>query len=273
MFFRLIREIEINPTELCNLTCNFCPRSTFYPNRNIHMTTETAEIIKQQLIDCGYDKVVSITGRGEPTLHPDFENFVKIFTGHKWKLKIHTNGKRFEKYKDFILSAFNEIHYNCYEHTQSQINEIYEKFKPYSNVTVVGKPKNEIWYESNHKYTNRAGSFPTNNLPEDKRCDIVFHKVFIDVDGTYRLCCEDWKTKVELGNVFSTSIKDYVDTSEELKRYRYDLANSIRNKQPCASCSYKVKSRQKNDKANFDKTYEMMKQIVNKMHEKEQFST
>lgn len=266
MFFKLIRQVEINPTDLCNLTCNFCPRSTFYPNRNVHMTIDTAEIIKQQLIDADFDKTISITGRGEPTLHPDFEKFVSMFLDQKWKLKIHTNGKRFQRYKDFILKNFSEIHYNCYDHTQYEIDQIKNKFAKYSNVTVVGKPKEEIWYESKHKYTNRAGSFPTNNLPEDKRCDVIFHKMFIDVDGTYRLCCEDWKTRVSLGNVHNISIRDFIDTNEELKKYRYDLANGARNKQPCANCSYCVKSRSMDKAENFDKTYELIRQIVNKTY-------
>ena len=36
--------VEINPTELCNRRCSFCPRSdpSVYPNRSLHMSIQTA---------------------------------------------------------------------------------------------------------------------------------------------------------------------------------------------------------------------------------------
>lgn len=91
----IISTIEINPTELCNLKCSFCPRSTFYPNQNLNMSFEIAEKIKQHIDDLNYTGKVSITGRGEPTLHPKFKEYSNIFIKNKkYKLKINTNGAR-----------------------------------------------------------------------------------------------------------------------------------------------------------------------------------
>ena len=46
-----ILTIELNTTELCNRTCVFCPRhdSEVYPNRNLHMSVEDAEVIAKNL--------------------------------------------------------------------------------------------------------------------------------------------------------------------------------------------------------------------------------
>jgi MoaA/NifB/PqqE/SkfB family radical SAM enzyme len=115
VFFSEIKQIEINPTELCNLACNFCPRSTFYPNLNEHMSLDVAREIRDQMLAAKFTGVLSITGRGEPTLHPQFEEYVSIFVGYSWSLKMHTNGKRFEQYEDFILKNFDDVHYNCYD--------------------------------------------------------------------------------------------------------------------------------------------------------------
>ena len=62
--------VEINPTELCNRTCSFCPRSdpNVYPNRNLNMTIDTAENISNQLLDANFTGDIHITGFGEPTL-------------------------------------------------------------------------------------------------------------------------------------------------------------------------------------------------------------
>ena len=92
----------------------------------------------------------------------------------------------------------------------------------------------------NGTFTNRAGSFDTNHLPEDGRCEVIFLKLFIDYDGTYRVCCEDWKTKIDMGNIYVTNIHDYVEYSEELADYRRHLIEGDRYKSPCSQCTHKI---------------------------------
>ena len=43
--------IDINPTELCNRTCEFCPRfdPKIYPNQNLHMDIDIANKIREEL--------------------------------------------------------------------------------------------------------------------------------------------------------------------------------------------------------------------------------
>ena len=99
----LVETIEINPTELCNLRCSFCPRSTFYPNRNLHISIEHVKLIKNHLQEINYQNIVSFTGRGEPTLTENFEEIIDILTEDKtWVLKMHTNGKNLDKYSHLI---------------------------------------------------------------------------------------------------------------------------------------------------------------------------
>ena len=236
MFFSEIKQIEINPTELCNLACNFCPRSTFYPNLNEHMSLDVAREIRDQMLAAKFTGVLSITGRGEPTLHPQFEQYVSIFAGHGWKLKMHTNGKRFAHYEDFILKTFDDIHYNCYEHSPE---EIAERYKWNLNVRVIYKPIDSDWKDQDWT-TNRAGSFPTNALPQDKTCDVIFHKMFIDIDGKYRLCCEDWKHKIVMDDIFKTNIVDYIENNKLLKTYRKNLIDGNRVMDPCINCNYSI---------------------------------
>lgn len=235
-FFNEIKQIEINPTELCNLACSFCPRSTFYPNQNLHMNLDVAKEIRDQMIASKFSGVLSITGRGEPTLHPDFKELVNLFVGYNWKLKIHTNGKKFKEYQDFILSSFHDIHYNCYN---IDWKEIYEKYGHYPNVKVIHKPIDSYMQED--WTTNRAGSFQSNKLPIDSRCDVIFHKMFIDIDGSYRLCCEDWKHKINMGNIFQEDIVQYIEDNKDLQRYRKSLINGERQSlSPCSECDYNV---------------------------------
>ena len=57
-YFNFIDVVEINPTELCNLQCSFCPRAHGYPNQNLHMSLDTAREIRNQLNDSKYSKKV-----------------------------------------------------------------------------------------------------------------------------------------------------------------------------------------------------------------------
>ena len=59
-----VTEVEINPTELCNRACSFCPRydPEIYPNRNLNMSVKTASVLSEQLFNAGYDGIISICG-------------------------------------------------------------------------------------------------------------------------------------------------------------------------------------------------------------------
>lgn len=239
-FFEHIKVVEINPTELCNLKCTFCPRGSFYPNQNLNMSMETALEIRKQLDDLEYTGELSITGRGEPTLHPKFDELSQIFFEDRtWTLKINTNGKRFDQYLDTIWQ-YDKIIYNLYEHTPEEAELVIRQFSKYGDkVRVNYKPIDMQWFERPN-FTNRAGSFSTNHMPSYLGCDTPFVKMFIDWDGTYRLCCEDWKDKISMGNIFDQNIKDYINTNEKLNEYRKMLADGKRDISPCNVCSYNI---------------------------------
>jgi radical SAM protein with 4Fe4S-binding SPASM domain len=210
------------------------------------MSLEIAKEIRDQMISAKFSGILSITGRGEPTLHPQFEKYVSIFVGYNWKLKMSTNGKKFDRYESFILNNFHDIHYNCYD---CNPHDVYEKYGHYKNVKVVAKDLN-IWFPG---ATNRAGSFSTNRYPDDKRCDVIFHKMFIDIDGTYRLCCEDWDKKISLGNIYEQNIVDYIEDNEQLHKYRKKLIKGNRDISPCISCNYSIECNKYNRKQDLPK--------------------
>jgi radical SAM protein with 4Fe4S-binding SPASM domain len=226
------------------------------------MSLETAEEIKDQLLAAGFSGIVSITGRGEPTLHPQFKELVSIFADKPWRIKMHTNGKRFEKYADFILSKFHIVSYNIYE---GDTRESGEKYRDLAEKWVRKRPYLEFYVKDfndaaieEERFTNRAGSFKQLKDIGDGLCDVPFHKMFIDIDGTYRLCCEDWKEKVSLGNIYEQSIVDYIEDNELLREYRRKLINGDRSISPCAKCDYKCgKYGKENEMKNYKKMVEM----------------
>lgn len=235
-----IQVVEVDPTGLCNLKCKFCPRATFWPNENKHMTIDTAKKIVEHLKEIDYREEISITGKGEPTLHNNFVELVETFYDPQWQLKMNTNGHRkFHQHEDFILEHFALIHYNCYE-SEQQFHDVYLKYRTTSNVQVKYRPEME-WYQDHTRYTNRAGSFDmTETIRAEGVCDIPFKKMFIDYDGIYRLCCEDWAEYINMGNIWDQSIVQYLNNNAKLKQYRDTLIEGNRLLSPCNKCTYSI---------------------------------
>ena len=233
----LINTVEINPTELCNLKCSFCPRSTFYPNQNIHMSVDIARKIRKHLEEINFNGKLSITGRGEPTLGKNFTEIANIFIPNRtWKLKINTNGYKISKVLK-TLKEFDEVRVNFYENDYSKFLDIKNNYSNLENFYFFYSPDSN--WEEKDKFTNRAGSFDANQKFTGY-CDRVFTKLFIDHNGDYKLCCEDWKDHITLGNINSESILQYVLNNEKLENFRNKLNRGIRDMLPCVNCSYKT---------------------------------
>jgi MoaA/NifB/PqqE/SkfB family radical SAM enzyme len=276
IFTSVLQSIEINPTELCNLTCSFCPRAHGYPNQNLHMTPETAEIIRSHVdeIDFKEPQRIVITGRGEPTLAKYFEEIVNIFSDKKtYSLHMTTNGKwLFEKYKH-LIHKFDHIYYDVYDtkydvsgSQEKKLNAIKLRKKierKYKNIKIMFKPD----YGGSHykltewgfRMSNRAGSIKHtahlenekwkkggvfaefyNNVKVqvDETCNIPFRRLFIDWNGDYNLCCHDWSHKLVFGNVREQNILDYLHENESLNHYRKTLLHQYNRKNltACSEC-------------------------------------
>ena len=218
--------------------------STFYPNQNLNMSFEIAEKIKQHIDDLNYTGKVSITGRGEPTLHPKFKEYSNIFMKNKkYKLKINTNGARLDKHLDTLLQ-YDIVNFNFYKDDWEGFEQTRDKYGKYGFNFYFKPPMN--WYDNPiHRFTNRAGSFDPDKVYEGK-CDRVFEKLFIDWNGDYKLCCEDWKDHITLGNIEDETIFNYVTKNPTLAKSRRMLAEGRRDLSPCSKCSYKFECSKSN---------------------------
>lgn len=254
--------VEINPTELCNLRCEFCPRAHGYPNQDLHMHTYVAAMVRDSLLDIDFTGIVSITGKGEPTLAKNFREISKIMLDNPWKIRMNTNGKNVEEYID-VIEKFDIVHYDYYEEDWEGFLAVTEKYKEYPNFNFYYRPPLN-WHEYQRSYTNRAGamdgefSFDVRNKPYQKYCGRPTRKLFIDWNGDYRLCCEDWRQgnkyskdldhemyvmthdpKVVFGNIADQTIEEYLNTNKQLEKYRNNLLHGKRSLSPCNTCSFK----------------------------------
>ena len=225
-YLQYIERIELNPTEICNLSCSLCPRGHGYPNKDLHMSLETCAQIKKHLDDCSYSKLVSITGRGEPTLTKNFRELLMIILENaRYKCYMYTNGKKLDEVSD-LIPRFWRVYVDVYDKSTSVYTGVRKKWEKFSNVRVLHKPDlNESYFthnkQINTKFSNRGGYLGQiqNNIKQNP-CAFVFQKIFINWNGDYNLCCDDWKEQLVMSNVYDETIEEYVNTSPGLKRYR-----------------------------------------------------
>lgn len=242
-----LKRIEINPVELCNRTCVFCPRhdNTIYPNRNLHMDIKTAESIAMSLEDMKYTGRVTFSGFGEPLLHNNILKLVQTIKRNNSdieRLQLITNGDKLTRELAIKLYSvgIDRIEIDLYD-GEYQI-DVYNKM-------LQGIP--EQMYCLRHHYfgpekdygltlNNRAGAVKTIKKPKNplkRGCYLPFYKLMIDWNGDILLCCQDWRRRGNVNlNVNNYKIKD-IWLSSELNKYRKSLSNHNRDHSPCDECN------------------------------------
>ena len=120
--------LDISLTELCNRLCTFCPRidPKFYPNQNLNFSLELASKISNELKGLNYQGGVVFCGYGEPLLHPQLDEVLKIFKGIR--TEIVTNGDRLtvERVERLFNSGLSFLCISMYdgEHQVAKFNKL-----------------------------------------------------------------------------------------------------------------------------------------------------
>ena len=223
--------VELNITELCNRTCSFCPRSLDYPNLNLNMDIELAQEIANQCI--GFTENIHLVGRGEPLLHPDFIDIVKVFA-EDFSVKIVTNGDHLYKYIDQLHAILNltsgkhKITYCLYDN-DAQYNNANKLYGEYKDIFLyktydTGENLYDDTLSKKQWLDNRAGYFY--KTKSSAPCYIPTNRVYIDYNGDVNLCCHDWKNKHVFGNIKDNHINNIWNT--RMKSIKIQLANGNR---------------------------------------------
>ncbi len=234
--------IDINPTELCNRTCEFCPRhdSKLYPNQNLHMKIDVADKIREELEELNWVGIINICGNGEPLLHKDIVRLVSAL-GDKIHVEITTSG-------DFLTTDLIEDLYK--NHLDYMVVSMYDGpeqinyFDELFNNSKIDKSKyilRDRWYKEDQDYglmlTNRAGTFDWNkSIGINKQCFYMHYSMQIDWNGDVLFCIQDIYGKTRtFGNVNDKSLWDIWE-SKQMDKYRELLGEGKRIKSPCNKC-------------------------------------
>jgi MoaA/NifB/PqqE/SkfB family radical SAM enzyme len=88
--------LQVVPTNRCNLKCTFCSFDS--RNKNTEIPIDDLYGIVRMAKDVG-TKALSITGGGEPLLHPQINEFLQYAHNYDLKLGLVSNGKDLGKLK------------------------------------------------------------------------------------------------------------------------------------------------------------------------------
>lgn len=243
--FMGLTAIEINPTELCNRTCSFCPRvdPNIYPNRNLHLSEETVLNLASDLKSNGYKGRIVFSGFGEPTLNKNILRLISIVRTATDDVQMYTNGDKilddsWYTIQEFIDAGLTSIFLDVYD-SYEQHKKWEKKLEPYRNTIPIHlSAKYNMPIQI---FTNRSGTVKTKGIKQDAidaKCYLPHTKAFIDWDGTLLLCCNDWaRAGGSFGNVNVTPFSK-LWMGDELAGIRRKLMEKSRKQAgaPCNIC-------------------------------------
>jgi len=240
----LLSWLDINPTELCNRTCVFCPRHDpgYYPNQNIHMPLSLGAKISEELKSLNYKGGVIFCGHGEPLLHPEMTELLGLF-GKDIHTELVTNGDplNVDLVRELFAAGLGFLLVSLYDGPH-QVPEILEILRS------AGIPEDRFllrrrWYSDENDYglrlTNRAGTVDTGNqknVEEDRPCFYTHYSLQVDWNGDVLVCVQDWNKRVRFGNLNYDSIID-VWNNKQMNRFRRHLEKGHRKMEPCQNCN------------------------------------
>ncbi|MBL4710090.1 MAG: SPASM domain-containing protein [Flavobacteriales bacterium] len=236
--------IDLNPTELCNRKCEFCPRvdGSIYPNQNLNISLKLCQKINDELRSINYKGGLVLSGYGEPMMHPDLIEMVRIL-GNDVKLEIVTNGDKItvDIIKELFVSGLDIMIISMYDGAH-QIDLFKSMFQE-ANISEESYILRDRWYTIDEDYgvklTNRAGVVTVGKQDEvdrNKPCYYPFYSMMLDWNGDVMLCLQDWNKKVKMGNIALDSLVD-VWKSKNFEKYRNMLSKSKRSLSPCSNCN------------------------------------
>ena len=257
---QFVSKLELSITDLCNFRCVFCPHSTTFPNRANHMSLDTINVCIDHLLELGRDIPITLAGRGEPTLHPQFEEVVKTLISRHGNVKLFTNGARLSRYKH-LIPLFSLVVLDIYDETNN-VRSLVDTYSKYPNIQIddmridrAGKYRLSVKAgKIRHKNTmldvsSRASSVNIEGLTDayyvrnrkfGDACTRPFTNIFVEWSGNYAICCEDWERTIDFDTVHNISFIEYMSTNANYQNIVSSLLQGKRDKAPCIGCKYNL---------------------------------
>lgn len=260
------KKIYVEITNICNLNCSFCSKDK---RRKKELSLNEFEIILNKINN--YTDYLYLHVKGEPLLHSEFENILKLCKKYNKQVNITTNGTLLKKQIDKILNSdvVRQVNISMHSLKNSDIKDILEcskllsdkgiyvvfRFWVYNNLQ--NNLINEIETYFNIKvnsdldntkvidniYINKDEEFiwPSLDNKEFRKngtCLGLKTHIAILSDGTVIPCCLDSGGVINLGNIFEEDL-DTILNKEKTKNIINGFNNNKLCEELCQKCGFK----------------------------------
>ena len=236
------KRIYIEITNICNLNCSFCPKTT---RKKEFMSTDTFESILEKINN--YTNYIYLHVKGEPLLHPNLEQILDICSRYKKQVNITTNGTLLNERKEMLITktCIRQINISLHATEETFVNEI-KYINENSNIII-----NLRNWNVNKKFSNKLKDRIYENLEEQFEwpdltkeeiskigtCYGLRQQIAILVDGTVVPCCLDNNGDINLGNVLKEDLADILKSEKAENIKRGFLENKL-IEELCRKCGY-----------------------------------
>lgn len=223
--------IELNTS--CTRRCPFCPNSKYdrglKKNEKL-MDDNLFKKIIDELVFYNFKGRIGLHFYGEPLLHPYLEEEIRYIKSRLpyCRVNINTNGDllTIEKYNKLVDAGIDKITVGQYdEEPLKHILELFEYLDANPNKKIDIK---YAYFDVSKPHSNRGGDLDVDNL-EPPRCKSPLNPMVIDAWGRVALCCNDYHTSTNLGDINVSTIMEvwndpyYRQLRKELRRGIYKL--------------------------------------------------
>lgn len=270
------KRVYIEITNICNLTCSFCPPCPRKPaSMSVPDFKKVATMVAQ------HTKYIFLHIKGEPLLHPHLGEILEISHQLNLNVNLTTNGTLIQKQAEVLLNspALRQLNISVHGYTPethgnldswiSLLVDFSHRAKDRSIYTVF-----RFWTDNNLDYNHTAITLLENHfktqLKKDTRTTLTdkiyasFDSEFIWpsisneligstgtcygtrtmlgvlVDGSVVPCCLDNNGDCTLGNIFKTSLAEII-TSPQFT----DMSTGFKNRKVthnlCKRCGYRLR--------------------------------
>ncbi|MBI2508168.1 SPASM domain-containing protein [Candidatus Woesearchaeota archaeon] len=249
-------QVNIEPTNICNLHCSFCPRDDLQRPKG-YMDIE----IFKKIIDTNHrflkESEIHLYVFGESTLHPKIGEMIRHLKEYGLVVQLNTNATILneERSKILIESGLDKLYFSIDDETD-KTQQSYETFmrvrgdretpqaiagvledtkediKPYSNA-------DKIYWSPKHNF---AGGINLDTMPDlrnsglkKRGCYFPFYMLVVDWQGKVTVCCKDYNFRLTIGNAVTETL-DAIWNGKRIQSLRKTFFNG-NEPDICTGCS------------------------------------
>lgn len=252
------KRIYIEITNICNLKCSFCPP---HHRENRFMSFDQFKIILEKIND--YTNYIYLHVKGEPLLHPEFNNFVKFANENGFQINLTTNATLLNQHLS-ITKYLRQINISLHAtnseniiNTAKSIKDCIINYRIWNRslnaeaVSMLEKAFNisipetqNFTFDENH-FLSQEELFEWPDLSRKEQfetgyCHALTSQIAILVDGTIVPCCLDNNGDIPLGNIFSDDFENVLK-SQKAQNIVQGFQNRIATQELCKKCNFKNK--------------------------------